>query len=108
MVRAGGGPIQAVLQSKTGVNDLRSATLIDALFGLSLLLKALISSFPLSTSWVFLGLLAGRELVLRISADATAGWFSNIASDVGKASVGIAVSVGVALSLQPLKLLSGG
>ena len=66
LVATGGGPIQAVLRTKTNSSDLRSATLIDLLFGLCLLYKAFLSSFPLSTTWVFLGLIGGRELALRI------------------------------------------
>ena len=66
LVAIGGGPIQGVLRSKTNTADLRSATVIDFMFGLCLLYKAFLSTFPLSTTWVFLGLLGGREIALRI------------------------------------------
>ncbi len=46
LVATGGGPIQAVLHTKTNISDLRSATLIDLLFGLCLLYKAFLSSLP--------------------------------------------------------------
>ena len=111
LIVIGGGPIQTVLLSKTNTSDLRSATLIDFMFGLCLLFKAFLSSFPLSTTWVFLGLLAGRELALRIRELEQKNIFTNqmygslsnvIGSDLGKASVGLIVSLVIALGIQPL------
>ena len=111
LVSTGGGPIQAVLRSKTNSSDLRSATLIDLLFGLCLLYKAFVSSFPLSTTWVFLGVLAGRELALlsrkqpwEALNNARSGTvvLRSMGSDLGKATVALVVSVVVALALQPL------
>ncbi len=81
------------------------------MFGLCLLFKAFLSSFPLSTTWVFLGLLAGRELALRIRELEQKTIFTNqmyaslsrvIGSDLGKASVGLIVSLLIALGIQPL------
>ena len=111
LIVIGGGPIQTVLLSKTNTSDLRSATLIDFMFGLCLLFRAFLSSFPLSTTWVFLGLLAGRELALRIRELEQKNIFTNqmygslssvIGSDLGKASVGLIVSLVIALGIQPL------
>ena len=111
LIVIGGGPIQGVLRSKTNTSDLRSATLIDFMFGLCLLFKAFLSSFPLSTTWVFLGLLAGRELALRIRELEQKNIITNqmygslssvIGSDLGKASVGLIVSLVIALGIQPL------
>ena len=111
LVATVGGPIQAVLHSKTNSSDMRSATLIDLLFGLCLLYKAFLSSFPLSTTWVFLGLIGGRELSLRIKQQTSDVLFTNkeagslgkvLGTDLGKAAVGVVVSVGIALSIQPL------
>ena len=111
LIVIGGGPIQTVLLSKTNTSDLRSATLIDFMFGLCLLFKAFLSNFPLSTTWVFLGLLAGRELALRIRELEQKNIFTNqmygslsnvIGSDLGKASVGLIVSLVIALGIQPL------
>ena len=117
LVATGGGPIQAVLRTKTNSSDLRSATLIDLLFGLCLLYKAFLSSFPLSTTWVFLGLIGGRELALRIKQQASDLPFTNreggslakvIGTDLWKAAVGVVVSVVIALSIQPLAQLTAG
>ena len=111
LISIGGGPIQGVLRSKTNTSDLRSATVIDFMFGVCLLYRAFLSSFPLSTTWVFLGLLAGRELALRIkelefeiafTAHSQGGLIRVLGSDLGKASVGLAISLIIALGIQPL------
>lgn len=82
LFRKKGGKIQNVVLSKTSTLDVRSATLIDLLYGLLLLtfkvdyipklFRALgqdvpwPDKLPMSTTWVFLGLLAGREIALAI------------------------------------------
>ena len=115
LVASGGGPIQAVLRSKTNTSDLRSATVIDFFFGLCLLYKAFLSTFPLSTTWVFLGLLGGREIALRIKEQEFEYTFTNresgnlgkiIGNDLWKAFIGVVVSLAIALGIQPL--LSAG
>jgi hypothetical protein len=111
LVATGGGPLQAVLRTKTNTSDLRSATVIDFFFGLCLLYKAFLSSFPLSTTWVFLGLIGGREIALRIKEKEFEVVFTNreggnlgriIGNDLWKAFVGLVVSLGVALGIQTL------
>ena len=111
LVASGGGPIQAVLRSKTNTSDLRSATVIDFFFGLCLLYKAFLSTFPLSTTWVFLGLLGGREIALRIKEQEFEYTFTNresgslskvIGTDLWKAFIGVVVSLVIALGIQPL------
>tara|TARA_B100000073_G_scaffold153223_1_gene126484 strand:- start:8273 stop:9292 length:1020 start_codon:yes stop_codon:yes gene_type:complete len=115
LVFTGGGPIQSVLRSKTNTSDLRSATVIDFFFGLCLLYKAFLSTFPLSTTWVFLGLIGGREIALRIKeqefeirfTNRESGNLSNvIGRDLWKAFVGVVVSLVIALSIQPLVQLT--
>ena len=107
LVWIGGGPIQGVLRSKINTNDLRSATVIDFLFGCVLFWKANITQFPLSTTWVFLGLLAGREIAVRIRLKLSdrQPLYKVLGSDLFKAGVGIVVSLIVALAIQPLKAL---
>ena len=107
LVWRGGGPIQGVLHSKININDLRSATVIDFLFGCVLFWKANITQFPLSTTWVFLGLLAGREIAVRIRLKLSGRQplYKVLGSDLFKAGIGIVVSLIVALAIQPLKTL---
>jgi len=60
-----GGSIQEIVKVKTNTVDIRSATIIDFLYALVLLFFKQYSNVPMSTTWVFLGLLAGREIAIR-------------------------------------------
>ncbi|MEM6395726.1 MAG: hypothetical protein AAF741_05215 [Bacteroidota bacterium] len=60
-----GGKIQQIVKAKTNTTDVRSATLIDFTYGIVLLFFKEFSKVPMSTTWVFLGLLAGREIAIR-------------------------------------------
>ena len=94
-----GGRIQQIVTSKTMTADLRSATLIDFIYGLILLVFKEWSNMPMSTTWVFLGLLAGREIAMRMQADGdlkTAGKL--IGGDAFKAFAGLVVSVLLAVA----------
>ena len=95
-----GGAIQKIVTSKTMTADTRSATIIDFLFGLILLIFKEWSSMPMSTTWVFLGLLAGREVAMTIQSGGrnlreTA---KLVGLDAFKAFAGLVVSVLLALA----------
>jgi len=60
-----GGNIQKIVKSKTNTTDIRSATIVDFVYALLLLFFKELSNVPMSTTWVFLGLLAGREIAIR-------------------------------------------
>ena len=94
-----GGRIQRIVTSKTLTTDIRSATIIDFIFGLILLVFKEWSNMPMSTTWVFLGLLAGREIAVRVQSGGdlkTAGKL--IGSDAFKAFAGLMVSVVLAVA----------
>ena len=57
-----GGRIQKIVTEKSVVTDVRFATLIDFIYCIILFYFKLHSKVPMSTTWVFIGLLAGREL----------------------------------------------
>ncbi|MEM9463217.1 MAG: hypothetical protein AAGF11_54250 [Myxococcota bacterium] len=104
-----GGAIQKIVTSKTNTGDIRAATIIDFMFGMVLLFFKELSNIPMSTTWVFLGLLAGRELALTIrlrvrTTNATGGL---IARDAIKAGIGLGVSVALALALPWLAKAMG-
>lgn len=96
-----GGKIQKIVTSKTNTQDIRSATIVDFIYGLVLFLFKEVSHMPMSTTWVFLGLLAGRELAIVISLGnrTLKSTASLVFSDVVKASIGLIVSVLLALGL---------
>ena len=52
-----GGAIQKIIDTKTGVTDIRSATIIDFIYAFILLIFKEWSNIPMSTTCVFLGLL---------------------------------------------------
>ncbi|MEM1137952.1 MAG: hypothetical protein AAGI07_19110, partial [Bacteroidota bacterium] len=59
-----GGSIQKIVTSKTNTTDIRSATIIDFIYGIILYIFKELSNIPMSTTWVFVGLLAGREFTI--------------------------------------------
>lgn len=105
-----GGAIQGIVTSKTNTQDIRSATLIDFAYALILIFFKELSNVPMSTTWVFLGLLAGREiglvLMLRVTSLRQAG--TTAARDMGKALIGLAVSIAVAFLMPYLAAYTGG
>lgn len=105
LVASGGGPIQQVVRSKRNTDQPRSAALIDGLFGALLLALARWSPMPLSTTWVFLGLLAGRELGLwlRLQHRPAGELGRMLGQDLAKASLALGLSLALALLIQPLR-----
>jgi len=59
-----GGKIQEIVLSKSGTRFIRSACLIDLFYALILWYFKIYNDIPMSTTWVFIGLLAGRELAV--------------------------------------------
>lgn len=105
-----GGKIQAIVTSKTNTTDIRSATVIDFIYALILLFFKEISNIPMSTTWVFLGLLAGRELAitLQLVVRRKTNTFSMIFKDMQKATLGLAVSVALAFGLPYVNNIISG
>ncbi len=99
-----GGKIQKIVTSKTNTADIRSATLVDFIYGGILMVFKEWSQMPMSTTWVFLGLLAGRELAISINLKqpTLAGVGKLMGIDLAKAGTGLAVSVVLALGLPRL------
>lgn len=62
-----GDKIQEVVSEKVRISDVRVATLIDFTYVLLLIYKLFISTVPLSTTWVFLGVIGGREIAVSLA-----------------------------------------
>jgi len=62
MFREGGGKIQNIVLEKHNTRYVRSATIIDAVYWVILFFFKELNDIPMSTTWVFVGLLCGREL----------------------------------------------
>ena len=96
-----GGAIQNIIDTKTGVTDIRSATIIDFIYAFILLIFKEWSNIPMSTTWVFLGLLAGREFAMsmfltEVNKHRTS---RNVSKDAMKLMFGLAMSVLLATTL---------
>lgn len=90
-----GGSIQEIVKAKTNTVDLRSATIIDAVYGLVLFYFKELNNVPMSTTWVFIGLLAGRELAIRyrLERKVSAPIWRMVGLDLGKVFFGLLVSI---------------
>lgn len=90
-----GGSIQGIVKSKTNTMDIRSATFIDLIYGVVLLFFKEMNNIPMSTTWVFIGLLAGRELALQYNLKGsikTKVWKS-LGMDLSKVFFGLIISI---------------
>ena len=96
-----GGQIEKIVTSKTNTQDIRSATLINLIYGFILLFFQEYSQMPMSTTWVFIGLLAGRELAIanNLQIRPFPETMILILGDMGKAFIGLGVSVILAFGL---------
>ncbi|MEK6237954.1 MAG: inorganic phosphate transporter [Planctomycetales bacterium] len=98
-----GGKIQEVIVAKSGTRFVRSATIIDLIYAFVLFFFKEYNSIPMSTTWVFVGLLCGRELAvyrLHNPKKHIRSVFPVLAQDFFKVLIGLAVSVAVALAVQ--------
>jgi len=96
-----GGAIQQRLATKTNSSDPRSTALLAGIYGLVLFVMGRISSYPLSTTWAFLGLLAGRELaLLRLGGRDGRAALASLAQDLVRAALGLGISLAVALGVR--------
>lgn len=92
-----GGAIQSIVLSKSNTTDIRSATIIDLTFAIILFFFKELNNVPMSTTWVFIGLLAGRELGIRYFAyqKVENNTLLDLGKDLLKVFFGLAISVGL-------------
>ena len=97
-----GGPIQKVVLDKTGTRYARSATIINVIYATVLFYFKELNDLPMSTTWVFVGLLCGRELAIStMNKDYKFKYvFPLIGKDFVKMIFGLSVSVGIVLAIH--------
>jgi len=97
-----GGPIQKVVLDKTGTRYARSATIINVIYAAILFYFKELNDLPMSTTWVFVGLLCGRELAIAsMNKDYKFKYvFPLIGKDFVKMIFGLSVSVGIVLAIH--------
>lgn len=101
-----GDKIQGIVTEKSQVHDVRAASIVDLIYAIILFVFKEISNVPMSTTWVFLGLMAGRELAMTIMKNyetnrkMSTTW-RIIRKDVVNAAIGLTVSIGIAILVNP-------
>ena len=97
-----GGEIQNIVKLKTNTQDPRSATIIDCVYALILLYFQIVNNVPMSTTWVFLGVLAGREIALynRLRFITEKKVYRHLIKDLSKAIIGLVVSISVVFAIN--------
>lgn len=101
-----GGAIQAIVKAKTNTADIRSATFIDLSFAIILYFFKEVNNIPMSTTWVFLGLLAGREIALRynLQKKVPKETLGDLGRDLGKVFFGLVVSIALVFLIRFITL----
>ncbi len=99
-----GDRIQNIITEKTTVNDVRNATFIDLVYTFILVVFQFASKIPMSTTWVFLGLLGGREIAIALNRynheGSVKGAFKIVIKDLGYATFGLIISVLIAINVN--------
>jgi len=109
MFREKGGRIQNIILEKHNTRYVRSATLIDLFYFVCLYFFKELNDIPMSTTWVFVGLLAGRELAIATftGKKKTKSVFPLVGKDFMKMMVGLGASVGIVLLIHMVIVPNG-
>ena len=104
-----GGVIQKVVLDKTGTRYARSATIINTIYAAVLYYFKELNDLPMSTTWVFVGLLCGRELAIStMNKEYKFKYvFPLIGKDFIKMVFGLSISVGIVLAIHYI-IIPGG
>ena len=97
-----GDRIQQVVTEKTEIVDVRAATLIDVIYGIILILFKNVSQIPMSTTWVFIGLLAGREFGMALARrNLGRKTWRMMFKDLRNVTIGLLISIVIAIASNP-------
>ena len=103
LFKMGGERVQEIVEEKSQVVDVRAATMIDLIYAGILFYFKLHSKIPMSTTWVFLGLIGGREIAMSLRHTSGRTWVAAskmMAKDTGLALIGLAVSLLLAVAVN--------
>ena len=109
MFREGGGKIQNIVLEKHNTRYVRSATIIDGVYWMILFFFKELNDIPMSTTWVFVGLLCGRELAMATMTgkEKFKVVFPLVGKDFFKMMIGLGASVGVVLAIHYIIVPNG-
>ncbi|MGF1639210.1 MAG: hypothetical protein ACFCUU_19190, partial [Cyclobacteriaceae bacterium] len=101
-----GDKIQKIVSEKVRISDVRAATLVDFTYVILLIYKLFISTVPMSTTWVFLGVIGGREIAVNLARKKRGEKHKfkallMIGRDFGYALLGLFISVALASGANP-------
>lgn len=103
-----GDRMQAVVNEKAGIKDIRAATLVDLVYMSILVYFKNMSNVPMSTTWIFIGLLGGRELAIGLAkrkttkrGKAVRKSLKFISKDLKHACIGLVISIIMAILVNP-------
>ena len=104
-----GDRLQKVVSEKAGITDVRAATLVDVVYVSILYYFMSFNNVPMSTTWVFIGLLGGRELAISLTKrkakkrrKSLKKSFKFIKRDLSYAFLGLLISIILAISVNPV------
>ena len=109
MFRERGGKIQQIVLEKHNTRYVRSACLIDLFYWLVLWFFKELNDIPMSTTWVFVGLLCGRELAMAtmLGNGKLKVVFPLIGKDFIKMITGLLASVGIVITIHYILIPNG-
>jgi len=108
MFRERGGKIQQIVIEKSSTKYIRSACLIDLVYFVILYFFKELNNIPMSTTWVFVGLLSGRELAIAtVHNTKMKQVFPLVTRDFMKMMIGLGVSVGIVLLIHYVIIPNG-
>ena len=109
MLKSGGGKIQQIVLEKHKTRYVRSATIIDLVYFVILYFFKELNDIPMSTTWVFVGLLCGRELAIAsfTGKQKFKTVFPLIGRDFFKMMIGLGASLGIVLLIHYVLVPNG-
>ena len=101
--------MQHLVNEKAGIKDIRAAALVDLVYMAILFYFKNLNNLPMSTTWVFIGLLGGRELAIGLAkrkvkkrSKAVKKSLKFISKDLKHALIGLAISIILAVLVNPV------
>ena len=102
-----GDKIQSIVEEKADITDVRAATVVDLVYAALLYYLKVVNTIPISTTWVFIGLLGGRELAISFMRKNKKERRKDVRKSIqliGKdalyAAIGLVISIILALSIN--------
>ena len=104
-----GSKMQKLVDEKAGITDTRAAMLVNLVYMLILFYFKNLNNVPMSTTWVFIGLLGGREIAISFAKKkaqrrkkSLRKSFKFINRDLRHALIGLVISITLAILVNPV------